>query len=97
MEESDSSGVPVMLPIDVLVAPQVKAGVRPRVVQVTSVPPDHAIVDIGPKTVEYFFGRMQSCRTIMWNGPMGVYEIPQFSLGTRSLINYLSCLDVTSV
>jgi len=97
VEESDHSGVPVMLPIDVLVAPQVKAGVRPRVVQVTSVPPDHAIVDIGPKTVEYFFGRMQSCRTIMWNGPMGVYEIPQFSLGTRSLINYLSCLDVTSV
>jgi len=86
-----------MLPIDVLVAPEVKAGVRPGIVQVTSVPPDRAIVDIGPKTVEYFFGRMQSCRTILWNGPMGVYEIPQFSLGTRSLINYLSCLNVMSV
>jgi len=97
MEESDKSGVPVMLPIDVLVAPEVKAGVRPGIVQVTSVPPDRAIVDIGPKTVEYFFGRMQSCRTILWNGPMGVYEIPQFSLGTRSLINYLSCLNVMSV
>ena len=97
MAESEQCGVPVMLPIDVLVAPQAKAGVRPRVVQVTSVPPDHGIVDIGPKTVEYFFGRMQSCRTIMWNGPMGVYEIAQFSLGTRSLINYLSCLNATTV
>ncbi len=97
MRESESSGVPVLLPSDVLVAPEVKKGVRPRVVQVTSVPPDQGIVDIGPRTIEQFFSRMQSCRTIMWNGPMGVYEIPQFSLGTRSLINYLACLSATSV
>ena len=97
LQESERCGVPVLLPVDVLVAPEVKGGVRPRIVQVTSVPPDYSIVDIGPRTVECFFGRMESSRTVMWNGPMGVYEIPQFSLGTKNLINYLASIPVTSV
>lgn len=97
MEESKRRGVPVLLPIDVVVAPEIKAGVQPRIVQVTSVPSDFSIADIGPKTIEYFFGKLESCKTVLWNGPMGVYEILQFSVGTRSLINYLACLDVTSV
>jgi phosphoglycerate kinase len=97
MQESERAGVPVLLPIDVMVAPEVKAGVRARVVQVTSVPPDLAILDIGPRTIEYYFSRLAACKTILWNGPMGVYEIPQFSLGTRCLIDYLSCLEATTV
>lgn len=97
MQESERCGVPVVLPIDALVAPEVKSGIRARVVQITNVPPELAILDIGPRTIEYFFSKMESCKTILWNGPMGVYEIAQFSLGTRSLINYLSCLSATSV
>jgi phosphoglycerate kinase len=97
LTESERLRVPVILPVDVLVAPEVKPGVRATVVQVTSVPSDQAIVDIGPKTVESFFGRLETCKTILWNGPMGVYEIAQFSLGTKSLINYLACFDATTV
>jgi phosphoglycerate kinase len=97
MRESEQHGVPVLLPMDAVVAPEVKAGVRSRVVQVTSVPTGMGIVDIGPRTVEQFYGRLETCKTVMWNGPMGVYEIPQFSLGTKSLINYLACLDATTV
>jgi len=97
MQESERCGVPVLLPIDVVVAPEVKAGTRARIVQVTSVPPNLAILDIGPRTIEFYFGRLQSCKTVLWNGPMGVYEIPQFSLGTRCLIDYLACLDATTV
>ncbi len=97
MRESEQRGVPVLLPMDAVVAPEVKAGVRSRVVQVTSVPTGMGIVDIGPRTVEQFYGRLETCKTVMWNGPMGVYEIPQFSLGTKSLINYLACFDATTV
>ncbi len=97
MRESERSGVPLILPIDLLVAEEAKAGTRARVVQVTGVPADHMIVDIGPKTIEYFFGKLEFCRTVLWNGPMGIYEIPQFSLGTRCLINYLAGLDAASV
>jgi phosphoglycerate kinase len=97
MLESTRSGVPVVLPLDVLVAHDVKAGVRTSVVQVTGVPSDSSIVDIGPRTIEHFFGRLEACRTIMWNGPMGIYEIPQFSLGTKCLINYLASLRAVTV
>jgi len=97
MQESTRRGVPVVLPLDVLIAREVKAGVKTSVVQVTGVPPDASIVDIGPKSIEHFFGRLEACRTVMWNGPMGVYEIPQFALGTKCLINYLASLNAVTV
>lgn len=97
LAESERSGVPVILPLDVVVAPEVKAGARARIAQVTVVPKELSIVDIGPKTIEHFFTRLECCQTVLWNGPMGVYEISQFSLGTRSLINYLASLPLTSV
>ncbi len=97
MAESERSSVPVILPLDVLVAREVKRGARMRVVQATSVPAGWGIADIGPRTIEHFFGKLESCKTIMWNGPMGVYEVPQFSLGTRCLINYLAATDAKSV
>ncbi len=97
IHESESRGVPVLLPVDVLVAAEVKAGVRVKIVPVTGVPSDMGIVDIGPRTIEYFSGKLESCRTIMWNGPMGVYEVDQFSLGTKCLINYLTAFDATTV
>lgn len=97
MQESTRRGVPVVLPLDVLIAREVRAGVKTSVVQVTGVPPDASIVDIGPKSIEHFFGRLEACRTVMWNGPMGVYEIPQFALGTKCLINYLASLNAVTV
>jgi len=97
LRESGRRGVPVLLPMDALVAEEVKAGVRTKVVPVTDIPANMGIVDIGPRTIDYFFGKLESCRTIMWNGPMGVYEIAQFALGTKCLINYLTALDATTV
>ncbi len=97
IRESESRRVPVLLPVDVLVAAEVKAGVRMKIVPVTGIPSDMGIVDIGPRTIEYFSGKLESCRTIMWNGPMGVYEVDQFSLGTKCLINYLTAFNATTV
>ncbi len=97
LRESGRRGVPVLLPMDVLVAEEVKAGVRPKVVPVTDIPANMGIMDIGPRTIDYFFGKLESCRTIMWNGPMGIYEVAQFALGTKCLINYLTTLDATTV
>ena len=97
LSESEHCGVPVVLPIDVMIARELKAGVRARIVQVTNVPPDSGIFDIGPRSIDYFFSKLEACKTVLWNGPMGVYEVDQFSLGTRCLINYLSTLDATSV
>jgi len=97
LAEFEDGGVPVILPLDVMIAPEVKPGVRPRITQVTSIPPDYCIVDIGPATVDHFVTRLSCCKTVLWNGPMGIYEIAQFSTGTSSLINYLASLPLTSI
>ena len=97
LAESERCGVPVVLPIDVMVAPELKAGIRARIVQVTNVPADSGIFDIGPRSIDYFYSKLEACKTILWNGPMGVYEVDQFAMGTKCLINYLSTLDATSV
>jgi len=97
LKESERTGVPVVLPSDALVAHRVQAGAPTRVVQVTGIPDDQGIVDIGPATVHDFFATLRSCRTVLWNGPMGIYEIAPFAIGTKSLINYLASFDATTV
>ncbi len=97
LAESERCGVPVVLPVDVVLAGELKAGVKSRIAQVTNVPSGQGIFDIGPRTIEYFYSKLEGCKTILWNGPMGVYEVEQFSLGTRCLINYLSTMNATTV
>jgi phosphoglycerate kinase len=63
----------------------------------TDIPAGSHIVDIGPKSIELFCGELKTCRTVMWNGPMGIYEIPQFARGTRSIAACLSNLSAVTV
>ena len=51
------------------------------------------IADIGPSTIELFSNELVKCHTVMWNGPLGVYEVPPFDRGTRSLVRVLSSLS----
>jgi phosphoglycerate kinase len=97
LQEARESKVSLLLPIDVVVAEEIKAGVLTKIVLVADIPPNSYIVDIGSQTVEIFCDELAKCRTVMWNGPMGIYEIPQFSQGTKSLVNFLSTLDATTV
>jgi len=89
--------VSFLLPIDVLVAEEIKAGVPTRVVPTTDIPSGSHIVDIGPQSIELFCSELKKCRTIMWNGPMGIYEIPQFAQGTRSIASFLSTLNAITI
>jgi len=89
--------VSFLLPIDVLVAEEIKAGVPTRVVPTTDIPSGSHIVDIGPQSIELFCSELKKCRTIMWNGPMGIYEIPQFAQGTRSIASFLSTINAITI
>jgi phosphoglycerate kinase len=89
--------VTLVLPVDVVVADSIDSKASGKIVPITEVKPDDYIVDIGPKTVEIFIERCKTCRTIFWNGPMGIYEIKQFSDGTRQLANYLAGADAVTV
>ena len=97
LQEADDWRVPFLLPIDVVVAEEIKAGVPTRVVPISNIPLGSHIVDIGPQTIEFFCKELKKCRTIMWNGPMGIYEIPQFAQGTKAIARFLSTLDATTV
>jgi phosphoglycerate kinase len=75
----------LMLPTDAVVAPQVHHRARTQVVAVDAVPKDQMIVDIGPGTRRAFADHLAKARTIFWNGPMGIFEVPAFAEGTNDM------------
>lgn len=75
----------LFLPVDNIVAPEFKADARPSTVDVSGIPADQMGLDIGPKTVEGFSTEISKAKTIVWNGPMGVFEMPAFAKGTLAI------------
>jgi len=97
LRKAEAQQVAIWLPIDAVVAEEIKAGAPTRVVPITGVPSHGQIVDIGPDSVELFQSKLAGCRTVMWNGPMGINEIPEFARGTRSLVSFLAATEATTV
>lgn len=97
MARGESGSVTVALPRDVVVAKQFDANAPPETVPATRVPPDSLILDIGPETVSLFRDYIMSAKTVFWNGPMGVYEFPAFSYGTRQMAQALAETEATTV
>jgi len=86
-------GQKLILPVDVLVAARLVAEAQTRTVSVDDVPAGWRILDIGPQTVELFSRYLGSARTVVWNGPMGVFEMEPFSAGTFAIAHVLARLD----
>ncbi|HLW48430.1 MAG TPA: phosphoglycerate kinase [bacterium] len=78
-------GVSVVLPTDVVAAQKIEAGAPTRVVDARAIPAGWIGVDIGPKTIAAMRAPIAGASTILWNGPMGVFEIPEFAAGTRAV------------
>jgi len=95
MAGSHRAEIPV--PEDVVVALEVSASAPAYVRPVDSVDDDEMIVDIGPRTAEQFAQLLRSAGTIVWNGPVGVFEIDQFSSGTRALAEAAAASDAFSI
>ena len=97
IEKAERNGVRLLLPVDVIVAYGINDKTEIRTVIPENIPPNMSIVDIGPQTIENFSLVLKQCQTIFWNGPMGVYEVPQFAEGTKSMARLLAGLDVTTI
>jgi phosphoglycerate kinase len=80
----------LMLPTDAVVAPQVHHRARTQVVTVDAVPKDQMIVDIGPATRRAFAEHLAKAKTIFWNGPMGIFEVPAFAEGTNHMARVIA-------
>ena len=97
IQKAGALGVRVLPPEDVVVAENLEAGATARVVRAEQIPADCMIADIGPMTITVFTRELKKCQTVVWNGPMGVFEIPQFSNGTTSIATVLASLNATTV
>lgn len=98
MEQSVKAGVSLITPYDVVIADAFDKGAVGRTVDTDDIPKDCYIMDIGHKTLDSFRAHLANSKTILWNGPMGVYEFEQFSRGTREIAATLGSLTgVTTV
>ncbi|RMG64041.1 MAG: phosphoglycerate kinase [Calditrichaeota bacterium] len=90
LQQAQSSNCQLHLPVDVMVADRLEAGAQTRVVPVNQIPSDWLGVDIGPETIMRFKEILSTARTVVWNGPMGVFEIPDFARGTEAIARHLA-------
>jgi phosphoglycerate kinase len=81
----EKAGTRLILPHDAMVSSDIKSGADARAVQKEHIPPNLAMLDIGPRTAESYARAILSARTVLWNGPMGVFETPPFDRGTRAV------------
>ena len=97
VQQAQRLGIRLLIASDLVVTDRVAAGAANRVVSADQVPTDLAIVDIGPRTVEAFGAEIDRAGTVLWNGPMGVFEIPEFASGTRAIAERLAASTAISV
>jgi len=90
MNKTEETGVALILPVDCVVSPSAKEAGETKVVLVEEIPDGLIGVDIGPRTIELFRGALAEAKTILWNGPMGVFEIEAYSMGTYEVARMLA-------
>ncbi len=96
-ETLERAGEKLVLPVDVVVADRFSAEANSKVVPVDQVPEDWAILDVGPATVELFKGKLAGAKTVVWNGPLGVFEFPKFAAGTEAIARILAESEATTI
>jgi len=97
IEEATKNNVRLILPVDVVIADELSTEAKGEVVSIENIPKDKKIVDIGPQTIKIFSAELQKCKAVFWNGPMGIYEIPQFAEGTLAMARLLADLKATTI
>lgn len=96
LTRAEKLGVEVLLPTDIVVAPAF-ADASPSVVSADAIPADQMGLDIGPESARNFANGIKGCKTVFWNGPMGVFEFSNFAAGTRVVAQALTEVDGLSV
>lgn len=97
MAKAEKAGVELLLPIDIVIANEFSAEAEHRVVSAKEIPSDWEGLDIGPKTTELFASVVKKAGTVVWNGPMGVFEFPAFANGTKGVAQALADSSAVTV
>ena len=97
MDKAKAKGVKFLLPVDTLCAAEFSADAKPELVDTMAIPDDRMGMDIGPRTIALFSDAVKDAGTVIWNGPMGVFEFPAFAEGTRALAKALADTDAITI
>lgn len=97
LDRAADLGVDLVLPVDVVVAADIAEDAETEVVPASAIPADRKGLDIGPATVDLFRGKLSDARTVVWNGPMGVFEVAPFAAGTRQVAEAIGAVEGTTV
>jgi len=97
MDRAEKLGVKFLLPTDIVVAPEFAESAKPTLVSSDAIPNDQMGLDIGPESAKIFAAEIVKCKTVFWNGPMGVFEFANFSAGTKSIAQALTQVSGISV
>ena len=97
IRQAEKNNVKLLLPTDILVAPAFAADAPATLVSADAIPQNQMGLDIGPETSRAFAEAIKGCKTVFWNGPMGVFEFPQFAEGTRVIADALTQVSGISV
>ena len=98
MEKADEKGVKLMLPVDTKLGKEFSADTESKTVKYTEIPDGWEGFDIGEETIKLYEEELSKAKTVIWNGPVGLFEFDQFAVGTNSIAKYLGSLDgVTTI
>ncbi|MGN6812425.1 MAG: phosphoglycerate kinase, partial [Thermomicrobiales bacterium] len=97
LDQAKERNVTLALPADVVVAPEMKADAPRHTVGIDDVLDDQAIFDIGPRTIAAYKDLLDGAQTVVWNGPMGVFEVAPFAAGTRAIAEAVAASDAFSI
>ncbi len=96
LSQAKEQGKDILLPVDNIVVESIDANAKSELVG-EDIPDGKIAVDIGPKTVELFSAKLKNAKTIVWNGPLGIFEMDAFAKGTREVAKFISGLDCISI
>lgn len=97
LKRAEENGVEILLPVDVVIADEIASGVETEIVDIDNIPADKQALDIGPKTAELFAQKVKEAKTVVWNGPMGVFEVKEFAEGTNKVAEALADSNATTI
>ncbi len=97
MEKAKAKGVKLILPVDTKVGKEYKPDTESKTVPWTEIPADWEGFDIGEETIKMFSEEIKKAKTVIWNGPLGLFEFPQFSVGTNSIARLLATIDAKTI
>lgn len=97
MEKAKQKGVKLMLPVDTKIGKEFKADTESKTVKYTEIPADWEGFDIGAETIKMFSDELKNAKTVIWNGPLGLFEFDQFAIGTNEIAKVLSQIDATTI